>query len=60
MTAAMRSSAYWISNESPLVVPHIASKVTGAHRPGSFLLSLNGEPVGWTNPHGASLEWIER
>lgn len=59
MAAALRSSAYWISNESPLVVPQIALKVTGAHNVGSFLLSLNGVPVGWTNPHGTSLEWIE-
>lgn len=55
---AMKSGAYWISNESPRVFPQIASKTTKARHPGSFLLSLNGEPVAWTNPHGASLEWI--
>ena len=55
---AMRSCDYWIANESPLVLPEISSKV-GYGRSGSFLLSMNAEPVAWTNPHGASIEWIE-
>jgi hypothetical protein len=23
-----------------------------------LLLSINGEPVAWADPHGASLDWI--
>ena len=25
---------------------------------GCFLMAVNGVPVGWTDPHGASLDWI--
>lgn len=49
---------YWISNESPRVFPDIASRAGGGGRPHRFLLSMNGSPVAWTDPHGASLEWI--
>jgi hypothetical protein len=49
---------YWICNESPAVFPEVAEQ-TGIPGPrGSFLLSVNGEPVAWTDPHGASLEWV--
>ena len=47
----------WIANEAPGVFPEIAAKA-GEPRPGRFLLSVNGEPVGWTDPHGASLDWL--
>jgi len=26
--------------------------------PGRFLLSVNGTPVAWTDPHGRSIDWI--
>jgi hypothetical protein len=48
----------WIANESPLVFPGIASRTTPHADPGRFLLSVNGTPVAWTDPHGASLAWI--
>jgi hypothetical protein len=49
---------FWISNESPRVLPEIAARV-GNHGPkGRFLMSVNGVPVGWTDAHGASLDWI--
>ena len=25
---------------------------------GRFLLSVNGDPVGWADPHGAWLDWV--
>jgi hypothetical protein len=47
----------WISNEMPAVFPDIAKRaVRGA--PGRFLLAVNGTPVAWADPHGASLDWI--
>ena len=49
---------FWIANESPRVFPAIAEKTPDDRRLGRFLLSVNGEPVAWTNPHGAALEWI--
>lgn len=47
----------WIANESPFILPQIAPEAVPPS-PGSFLLSLNGRPAAWTNPHGASIEWI--
>ncbi|MCV9946473.1 DUF2332 domain-containing protein [Rhizobium sp. BT-175] len=55
---AMRLSPYWISNEFPRVFPRIATCAGKSRPPGRFLLSVNGFPVAWTDPHGASLEWI--
>ncbi|HWX47157.1 MAG TPA: DUF2332 family protein [Roseomonas sp.] len=51
-------SRYWICNEAPRVFPEIAGRAARPGAPGLFLLSVNGRPVGWTDPHGASLEWI--
>jgi hypothetical protein len=47
----------WVSNEAPGVFPAIAQR-TERGAPGRFLLSLNGAPIAWTDPHGASLDWI--
>jgi hypothetical protein len=47
----------WISNESPGAFPDIAGAVARGV-PGRFLLSVNGSPVAWTDPHGTSLSWI--
>ena len=49
---------YWISNEPPDVFPEAAGRSGGAGAPGQFLVSVNGSPVAWTDPHGAALEWI--
>ncbi|WP_425299078.1 DUF2332 family protein [Rhizobium sullae] len=54
----MRLSPYWVSNEFPRVFPCIATCAGKRRPPGRFLLSMNGCPVAWTDPHGASLEWI--
>jgi hypothetical protein len=43
---------YWISNEAPRVFSDAAGP------PGRFLMSVNGTPMAWTDPHGAALEWI--
>jgi hypothetical protein len=49
---------YWISNESPRVFPRVADAAGRSPEPGRFLLSVNGAPVAWTDPHGASVTWI--
>jgi hypothetical protein len=49
---------YWISNETPDIFLEIASRAGSSGMPGRFLLSVNGAPVAWTDPHGTSLEWI--
>ncbi len=48
----------WISNEMPGVFPDIARRAGARGAAGRFLLSLNGMPVAWTDPHGASIDWI--
>ena len=55
---AMRLAPYWVSNEFPRVFPSIATRAGTSRPPGRFLLSVNRSPVAWTDPHGASLEWI--
>jgi len=49
---------YWISNEAPRALPDIAARSPAEAAAGRFILAVNGEPVAWTDPHGAALEWI--
>jgi hypothetical protein len=49
---------YWISNESPRVFADQAALTGKRGVEGRFLMSVNGNPVAWTDPHGAALEWI--
>jgi hypothetical protein len=55
---AMSLSDAWIANEAPAVLPDIARSIEVGGPRGAFLLSVNGRPTAWTDPHGASLEWI--
>jgi hypothetical protein len=55
-TDAQRLADFWVANEGPGVFPDI-SRQAGPARSG-FVLSVNGRPVAWTEPHGASLDWI--
>jgi hypothetical protein len=48
----------WISNESPRVFPEHAEPAGTPPEAGHFLMAVNGSPVAWTDPHGASLRWI--
>jgi hypothetical protein len=49
------SNAVWISNESPRIFPGGGS-LRGPD--GAFLLSVDGEPTAWTDPHGAWVNWV--
>lgn len=51
-------SAVWVSNEAPSVFPEIAARATRPGPAGAFLLAVNGEPVAWTDPHGAWIDWL--
>jgi len=51
--------AVWVSNESPGVFTAIRDRLTRRGPRGGYLLAVNGEPVAWTDPHGAWIEWIE-
>lgn len=48
---------HWVSNEGPTVLPELAAGVAPPTSP-SFLLAIDGRPVGWTHGHGARLEWF--
>lgn len=49
---------YWISNESPLLFSDFGKDLL-KDRPGShFLTALNGSPIAWSDPHGASMTWF--
>lgn len=57
--ATVRSlGATWISNEVPGVFPDIAAKTAVPRPRGTFLLAVDGEPVAWTDPHGAGIDWF--
>ena len=49
-------NAVWISNETSQVYPWIGAKTAGPPVPG-FLLAVNGEPIAWTDHHGAFAHW---
>lgn len=58
MTSLVGNGAcHWVSNEDPRVLPGVAA--TAGPRPATpdFLLGLDGEAVGWSHQHGASLTW---
>jgi hypothetical protein len=55
---AMSAAHYWVSNEAPRVLPEIASGAVKTDILGRFVMAINGEPVAWTDPHGAAMEWI--
>jgi hypothetical protein len=54
-SAVRRTGAVWISNEAPGVFRSI---VAPRGPRGAFLLSVNGRPQAWTDPHGNWIEWI--
>lgn len=55
---AQSLAAYWVSNEAPMVFPEVAASVDVTGRRGQFLLSFNGRPIAWTDPHGSAVDWI--
>lgn len=48
----------WIANEAPRVFPEHGEGATEPPSAGHFLMAVNGSAVAWTDPHGASIEWI--
>ena len=48
----------WIANESPRVFPEHPEGAGEPPSGGHFLMAVNDAPVAWTDPHGASIEWI--
>ena len=52
--------ATWVMNEDPELFPDIAAKAPPPPGPGRLLLSVNAEPVAWTQPHGQSIDWFAK
>jgi hypothetical protein len=50
--------AAWVSNEFAGLLPGIAAKLRRRAPADRLLLSLDGEPVAFTGPHGQSLDWL--
>jgi hypothetical protein len=50
--------AVWVCNETPEIVSDIVATSRQPPSSGSFLLSVDRQPVAWTDPHGRSIEWI--
>jgi hypothetical protein len=58
MRTVRELGAVWISNESPGVFPSLRDRLVQRGPRGAFLLSVDGEPIAWTDPHGRWIEWI--
>ena len=48
----------WISNESPGLFPQITENLSEPWPPSHLLLSLDEQPIAWTDSHGTHLSWI--
>jgi hypothetical protein len=53
-----RMPATWISNEAPQIVSDIVEQPPLPHPSGCFLLTVDGQPKAWSDPHGRSIQWI--
>jgi hypothetical protein len=50
--------AVWLSNEGDDVTPGVAERLPRRSETPAFVLARDGEPLAFTQPHGASLEWL--
>ncbi len=53
------SGVSWISNEHARVFPDVAERLPMAPPRDRFLLSIDGQPMAATGPHGQSIDWFE-
>jgi hypothetical protein len=53
------AGATWIANESPERIPGVdLATLPERPDPDAFALAVNGEPVAWTDGHGAWVQWL--
>jgi hypothetical protein len=50
--------AVWLSNEGDDVTPGVAERLPRTSETPAFVLARDGEPVAFTQPHGAWIEWL--
>jgi hypothetical protein len=54
--AAVRDAgAVWVSNEGPGV---LRATTRDPWPTGQFLMTCDGRPVAWTDPHGTAIDWL--
>ena len=59
LTSGIHDSApHWSPDGKYLAFVRVTEKDGRPDPPQIFLLAMNGTPMAWTDPHGASLEWI--
>jgi hypothetical protein len=50
----------WLANEGQTVVPGVMEKLSAPPADSTnFVLSLDGEPIAFTQPHGRTLHWLD-
>jgi hypothetical protein len=61
---AIRSSgARWISYEGARIIPDITDRLVELGEPpayGTFVVALDGAPLGWAQAHGRRVKWVAR
>jgi hypothetical protein len=50
--------AVWVANEHPELLTADAPATSAPWPSGRFMLTRDGEPVAWTDSHGASIDWL--
>lgn len=55
---ALASADVWICNEGPSVVPGLAPVSADAPPRDAFLVSVNGRPTAWADPHGTWMQTL--
>jgi hypothetical protein len=50
--------AVWVANEHPGLITEDPPATSDPCPSGRFVLTRDGEPVAWTDPHGAAIDWL--
>ena len=50
--------AMWVANEHPSLLTDHPPAASNPWPSGRFVLTRNAEPVAWTDPHGAAIDWL--
>jgi hypothetical protein len=51
--------AVWVANEDPRLLTGQPPAGSDPWPSGRFVLARDGEPVAWTDSHGAAIDWID-
>jgi hypothetical protein len=52
-------TGHWISSESPALFSDFGGDLLGRRSGSDFLIALDGRPIAWADPHGATIVWID-